>query len=409
MQDSEPTISISQPEEQEFRRYVNLSIEWNRWLLKPIGAWPHSLNISWIEKCFTWLVHVVCYGLISFIFIPCTLHTILDVEDTYNKIKSFGPLSFCVMNFIKYYSLIFHVNDIRKCIKYIEWDWRNIKHVEDRSIMVANANFAKRLVKFCTFFVGGSFVFYHIVVPINVGKVVDENLTFIPMVWPCSRLIVDTRHSPVNEIFLSIQVLAGLVIHTIAAGTCGLIAAFSVHVCGQIKVLMCWIRYLVDGRSDMCKTVDGRIASIVCHHVRILKCVALIEKTTTQISLVEVSGSTLGICLLGYYIIMEWKANDLAASATYSVILVSYLFNIFIFCYIGELVAELCRSIGEMSYTIEWYRLPRRRRPGVILIIAMSNATMKLTAGGMIKLCFTSFSDVVKTSVAFLNMLRTLA
>ncbi|XP_076177144.1 odorant receptor 82a-like [Ptiloglossa arizonensis] len=405
-----PKYLTTEGEFEKYDKYVNLSIQWNRWLLKPIGVWPKSPDTSRLAKWFNLLLNVVCYFLISFLFIPCGLYVLLEVEDVYNKIKLFGPLSFCMMAYLKYYALIVHENDIRECVERIEWDWRNIKHSEDRNIMVASANFGRQVAGFCTFFVYSGFIFYYIAVPISVGMVVveEENLTFVPMTFPFSTYITDTRHSPANEILFSIQFLGGVLIHGIAAAGCSLAAVFAVHVCGQMKVLMCWLGHLVHGRADMCKTVNGRIASIVSQHVRILKCLTLIEKAVTQISFVEVSGCTLGICLLGYYIIMEWNSKDVTAFLMYTVILISYIFNIFIFCYIGEHVAELCKKVGEMSYMIEWHRLPGNERLDLILIIAMSNSTMKLTAGNFVKLSLSSFSDIVKTSVGLLNMLRTL-
>ncbi|XP_015431092.1 PREDICTED: uncharacterized protein LOC107187489 [Dufourea novaeangliae] len=394
----------------EYEENVDLSIQWNRWILKPMGVWPSSHNVSCLEKSFNRLMNVVCYGLISFLFVPCGLYVMLEVKDTYNKLKLFGPLIFCMTAYIKYYSLMVHANDIRECIRHIEWDWKNVQHQEDRSIMIANANFGRRLVRVCTFFMYSGFLFYYIAVPVNVGKVVAEegNRTFVPMVFPFSRLIADTRDSPTNEILFSIQLLGGMLIHGIAAGACSLAAAFAVHACGQMEVLKCWMEHLVDGREDMSKSVDVRIANIVSQHVRILKFLALIEKALTQISLAEFLGCTLDICLVGYYIIVEWSSNDMTAAVTYTIILTSLIFNIFIFCYIGELVAEQCKKVGEMSYMIDWYRLPENKKLGLVLIMAMSNSSIKLTAGNLVKLSLTSFSDVVKTSVAFLNMLRTL-
>ncbi|XP_053999903.1 odorant receptor 83a-like [Hylaeus anthracinus] len=400
--------SKSPKSEKEYEKYVNLSVQWNRWLLKPMGIWPQSRYTSGIGRRFKWQINIVCCGLISFLFIPCGLYVMLEVKEFYDKLRLFGPLSFCVMAYLKYYSIISHENDIRECIERIEWDWKNIKHSEDRNIMIASANFGKRLVKVCTFFMYSGFVFYYIALPIRVGKIAteDENLTFIPMVFPFSEYIADTRHSPANEILFSIQFLGGAVIHGIAAAGCSLAAVFAIHACGQMKVLMCWLNHLIDGRPDLCKTVDGRIANIVNQHVRVLEFLSLTEKALQQISFVEFTGCTLNLCLLGYYVIMEWNWEDLTVSATYAIILLSFLFNIFIFCYIGEHVAELCKQVGEMSYMVEWHRLKGNRRLSFVLIIAMSNLSTKLTAGNMVILSLSTFGDVVKTSVAFLNMLR---
>lgn len=54
--------------------------------------------------------------------------------------------------------------------------------------------------------------------------------------------------------------------------------------------------------------------------------------------------------IFDYLAFQEWNSNDVTASVTYTVILVSYIFNIFIFCYIGEFVAELVRFCTEEIY-----------------------------------------------------------
>ncbi|XP_076177147.1 uncharacterized protein LOC143151681 [Ptiloglossa arizonensis] len=411
------TLTNSSAMEEEFEKYVNLSIQWNRWLLKPLGVWPYSSNISRIQRCCNWFLNTLCYSLISFLFVPCALYVMTDVQDVYNKIKLVGPLSFCMMAYLKYYSIISHGNDIRKCFERIETDWRIVKHSEDRDIMIENANFGKRLVKICAFFMYSGVVFYYIAIPIKVGKIKaeDENITFVPMMFPFSRLLGDTRYSPVNEILFSIQLLGGVLIHGISAGACSLIAVFAVHACGQMQVLICWLRYLKDGRIDMCKTVDGRIASIVSQHVRVLQFLSLTEKTLQQISLVEVSGCTLNLCLLGYYIIKETDSEDFTASVTYTVILISFVFNIFIFCYIGEILAELCGKVGDMSYMSDWYQLEGNRKRNFVLMIAMSKSSMKLTAGNMMDLSLGTFADVLGgilihgISAAACSLLATLA
>ncbi|XP_053973305.1 uncharacterized protein LOC128873632 [Hylaeus volcanicus] len=410
MQNPVMAVTKGQIVEHELEKYVNLSIQWNRWLLKPLGIWPNFPDTTRMNKYCSWLLIVTCYILISFFCVPCGLYMIIEAESVYDRIKLFGPLTFCMTAYLKYYSIISRGDDIRECVKCIEWDWNHIKHLEDRDIMISKANFGKRLIKTCAFFMYSGAVFYYVIVPIRVGKVKieDENVTFIPIAMPFPRQILDTRYSPTNEIIFSIQVLGGVLIHAISAGACSLIAAFAVHACGQMEIIMCWLGHLVDGRPDMCETVDGRIGSIVSQHVRIIKFLALIEKTMSRISLIEVSGCTLDMCLVGYYIIMEWNSKDMTATVTYVIIFTSLFFSIFIFCYIGELVDEQCAMVGETSYMIEWHRLPERKQLSMILVIAMSNATSKLTAGNIVILSLDSFSSVVKTSFAYLNMLRTM-
>lgn len=260
-------------QDNRYQDYVNLSIEWNRWVMKPMGVWPQSSNVSKVRRCFRLLTNVLCYCLISFLFVPCGIYVIYEVEDIYDKLKLIGPIIFSVMAFLKYSSLIIHENEIRECVRLIEWDWRNASHREDRSIMVANAIFGRRLVKICAFFMGSGFVFYYVAVPISVGKVLhmETNRTFIPLMFPFPEMIVDTQSSPANEIIMSIRFVAGIVLHAVAVGSCSLAAVFATHLCGQMEILMCWLGHLVDGRDDMSGTMNDRVANIVSQHVRVLK------------------------------------------------------------------------------------------------------------------------------------------
>nr|XP_012230135.1 PREDICTED: odorant receptor 63a-like [Linepithema humile] len=388
---------------------MRLSVQLNRWILKPIGAWPKSANLSSIEKLLYLLINIICTGLIGFLFIPCAAFIVLEVEDTYNTLKLSGPLSFCLMAVIKYSSLIFRENDIRKGIEHIESDWMNTRHYSDRTIMIKNAKFGRRLVMICAFFMYGGAVFYYLAMPFGNGTVTDdENLTYRPLVYPVARVIVDARHSPISEIFFWLQCLSGFIAHSITTGACSLAAVFAMHAYGRLEVLMQWIDHLVEGREDFCASVDERLTMIVQQHVRILHFISLTDKVLREISLVEIVGCTLNMCFLGYYTIMEWESKEPASYITYIVLLISLTFNIFIFCYIGELVTEQCKKIGEVSYMIDWHRLPGKKGLALVLMIAMANSSVKLTAGNLFELSLSTFGDVVKTSVGYLNMLRTL-
>ena len=100
-------------------------------------------------------------------------------------------------------------------------------------------------------------------------------------------------------------------------------------------------------------------------------------------------------------------------------------------------------KVGEISYMIDWHRMPGKKSLAIPLMMSMSNSTTKITAGNLIELSISSFGDVsiphdtranvherisaahyphlpikfcyqrfplnkvIKTSVAYLNMLRT--
>ncbi|CAK9826102.1 Odorant receptor 83a [Anthophora retusa] len=408
MKKEQRTKDTSVTTEHDYNKYLNLSIELNRWLLKPFGIWPSAHKPTGTGKYFIWLINLLCYSLMGFEFISCGMYVILEVEGAYGHLKLMGPITFFAISFLKYYLLTFHEDDILECIEQIKWDWKNVKCIDDRNVMVTYAYYGRRLIIICTFFLCSSFVFFYVITPINAGIIVtiDGNHSCLRMPFPFPKTIADADYSPFNEIFFTVQFVTGIVMHGVTSATCSLAALFAIHGCGQMEVLKSWLQHLVDGRADMSETVDGRIASIVSQHVRILNFLALTEKTMQQIAFVEFLGCTVILCLIEYYIITEWDPNELTPAMTHTALFLSFTFNIFIFCYIGEIVAEHCRKVGEMSYMIEWYRLIGNKKLCCVLIIAMSNSSVKLTAGNMVDLSIDTFSEVVKTSMAFLNVLR---
>lgn len=68
--------------------------------------------------------------------------------------------------------------------------------------------------------------------------------------------------------------------------------------------------------------------------------------------------------------------------------------KIFVKCFDNDMILRQCRKIGEISYMIEWYRLMGNKKLFCILIIAMSNSSIKLTAGNIVNLSISTFTDV---------------
>lgn len=217
---------------------IDLNIQWSRWLLKPIGLWPISSDTSTTEKFLCRTMKAVCYCVMSFILIPAGLYLAMEEEDRQSKIKFCGPLSFCLMGIMKYHSFISHSKDIRDCVQRIEWDWKRVKHVRDKNIMISNAMFGRKLVTFYTLFMYSGSVFYYIIVPYTHGLAVAEdlNITFIPNTFPIPRNVIDSRLSPANEIIFVIHLFGGILLHGIAASICSLAVAFAIHANGQMKV-----------------------------------------------------------------------------------------------------------------------------------------------------------------------------
>ncbi|CAL1689200.1 unnamed protein product [Lasius platythorax] len=179
------------------------------------------------------------------------------------------------------------------------------------------------------------------------------------------------------------------------------------HAYAQLSVLFSWLNKLIVDKNNENKFAERRLAIIVEHHLRVLSFISRMESIMRNICLVELLGCTMNMCLLAYYSITWWNKIDANSIVAYIIVYISMSFNIFIFCYIGEILTQQCKKVGETAYMTDWYRLPHKTALGLILIISRSSAVIKITAGKFIQLSIATFSDVMKTSFVYLNILRT--
>ncbi|XP_012534752.1 odorant receptor 4 [Monomorium pharaonis] len=391
------------------KKYNDYSLQLNRWFLKPIGAWPQINASNSIWKFFILIQIFTCSSLVAVITVPCLLHVLFEKVNINAKLNALGPLIHRIMGSINYWVLLKYSGDIRELIQHMETDWRLIHRTDNRDVMLQHAKFGRFVTMICGVIMLGGSLLFSLARAMKTATIVVGNETFTthPMTCPIYSKIIDTRFNPVNEIALVLQFLSTIVVSSSTAGACSLAAAFAIHACGQLNVLYTWLHELVENQEKGKHVPEQKLTAIVEHHLRILSFISRIESIMNTVSLVELMGCTINMCLLGYYTIVAWETLDKAKLTSYAIMYLSMSFNIFIFCYIGEIITEQCKYVGEMAYMTDWYNLHHKTALGLVLVILRSNNVIKITAGKLINLSIATFGDVIKTSMVYLNLLRT--
>ncbi|XP_025986775.1 odorant receptor 4-like isoform X2 [Solenopsis invicta] len=391
-----------------YKQNNNYSLQWTRWILKPIGVWPELSTSSAIEKILSKILRLTCHTLIALTLIPSILYIIFEEKDSQLKLKALGPTSHWLMGGINYCSLLYQKDQIRKSIKHIETDWRMAKRQCDQEMMLKNARAGRIIAGVCVLFMQGGVFTFNVARGTSSILVAMGNETVAMGRLPCPSFnkIVDTRFTPVFEIVFTLQLLSALVVNNTTVGACGLAAVFAMHACGQLSVVISRFEELVEEKQH--DVIEKKLANLVEHHLRTLRFLSRMEIIMRQVCFVELTGCTFNLCMLGYYAITQWHEETTNTIIAYFVLFISMTFNIFIFCYIGDLVTEQCRKVGEAVYMTNWYQLPQQTMLSLILIILRSSIVIKMTAGKIVHMSISTFGDVMKTSVTYLNMLRTL-
>ncbi|XP_034171930.1 odorant receptor 4-like [Osmia lignaria lignaria] len=404
-------MMISEPAiiQTDLDNLFDYSLQLNRWFLKPIGAWPASLSTSKIERIVSLILIVICYCSILATVIPCILYVILDDDAIQTKLMVIGPLSHWFVGGINYTTLLLRSKEIQCCVQDMQNDWYAVKRLKDLQVMIKNAKFGRYVVISCAAFMQGGVLCYCVITGITTEIIEVGNETRTIHLLPCAAYTklfpVDT--SPTNEIMLIVQCISGFIVNSSTVGAFSLAIVFATHAYGQLNVLMMWITELVKpSRKHPQNAYLNEIGVIVENHLKALSFVSHIEDMMNEICFWELFKCTFNICMLGYYVLMHWANRDFQNMTTCVIILCSMAFNIFLVCYIGEKLSEQCKKVGEAVYMTEWYYLPDKYILDLLLIISRSSVAIKMTAGKFVQMSLITFSSVIKTAFAYLNVLR---
>ncbi|XP_043283193.1 uncharacterized protein [Venturia canescens] len=411
--------AIGENEKNEERRLgdFDYSIRYIRLLLRILGIW-HLVATKPAMKLEQHLSKIIlASGSLSMItlMVPLCCHIIFRSVDRFEIIILLGPITYQAANIIMHYVLLFRSHTLGLCIRHMEDDWREIKDSNEDDIMKKHVHFSHLLSIACISFMYTSAIAYFLVMPFSSERSLnnEKNETVRPRAFPGSDFFFDAQANVLYELAFTMDFISALFHYTVSTSVCNLAVVLVSHACGQIQIvkwnLENFIHRVIEKHNDTTDTIVTEwIGIIVKKHVRLIEFAATIEEALREIFLVEVVASTLIICFVEYDIIIvsDQSKSDFLGTLTYVSLLIAFAFNLFLFCRFGEVLREQSEEIGKVAYMVDWYRLPGKTKLAFIMIINMAHTPCELTAGGMMELSIANFAKIMKTSFAYLNMLR---
>ncbi|XP_076642136.1 uncharacterized protein LOC143352957 isoform X2 [Halictus rubicundus] len=336
-------------ENPNYEKDINHVFGLSRGILKLIGVWSLvEKQTSTLERVVSFLVRVTLLCVQAFFVIPICMHIFFVEQNPIMKIKLFGPPSNCAFTVIKFFCMVFNGTAIGRCIEHMKNDWKRVQNPQHRDIMLKQISISKNLTILCFIFIYTAGISYYTIIPYMNKHRLKGNYTMRKLAHPGYDRFFDIKSSPTFELIYFAHLLSG------------------------------FFRLASDFRESL-----------------------------NELLLTEIFGCTFSMCLAEYCCLMEWNDMNPVAITTYLIYCTSFSFNAMIFCYIGELLTEECSQVGFASYDVSWYNLPSSKASGFILLNLTSLFPPNLVAGKVMKLSMNTFSVIVKTTVVYLNLLRT--
>ncbi|XP_078051667.1 odorant receptor 26, partial [Augochlora pura] len=282
----------------------NYSLQVNRWILRPIGIWPNLSDTNESSRLPSKLLNIVCHSLMVFTFAPSVLYILFEDISLHARIQAIGPMSHWLMGELNYCSLSFRTNEIGRCMRHVEADWKTIKRPSDRQLMLKNAKVGRSIAIIAAVCMNLGVLSYNVVTGLQKSdsRLANESDSMFRLPCPVYSHLMDVSRSPTNQIVYFLQILSALIVNSVTVGACGLAGVFAMHACGQLNVVMSQLDCLVEPYGDQA-FAQKRLTSIVKRHLRALNFVWYIEKIMHMICLVQLLGCTMNMCMLEYYIL----------------------------------------------------------------------------------------------------------
>lgn len=250
---------------------IKYTFEINRFFFRLLGIWPFARKNSFLlETVETVLLVIACFALLLCELIPTMIYVFVVLKDIRLRLKVLGSVLFTIVTTIKYGYILFYKKQVKKCLKLVDEDWRNVVDPSSRISMVDSVRIGRRLVIMCAVFVYLNGVAIRFIMPLSSGKIVTpQNITIRPLPSVAHFVIFDVQRSPAYEIVFFLQSFSGVVRYTVTVATFGFITLCVTHFCAQLDILVTLINNFVNERQE--EHLNKRLAILVEHQIKTRK------------------------------------------------------------------------------------------------------------------------------------------
>ncbi|XP_046738674.1 odorant receptor 22c-like [Diprion similis] len=368
-------------------------------LLNIVGIWPkNKTNLRFFLSFAYMFIHVVMQW----------AYFVSHIDDLQEITDMLAEAIVCTMVVIKL--LVFHKNrTLSKIIDEMSQDCQDNKtrfSPSEKRIYASSNLRAKTFVKILACLIGFAVTFWY-AKPIPTMAFAGNRNGSTPLLLPFrSHLFFERTEVYMYAFVYAYQAGASCQIFVGFVGTHALLMGLMMHICGELSVLS---DRIINLNKDMKNDHHYRIREIITRHVRLIRMATEIDTAFTLVLLSQVFCSSIMISVAGFNVIMNSESNEKTALTTFVFFEASALADLYGYCFIGECLIAESERVADAVYHCAWYEMQPSQARDLILVMARAQKPLYLTAGKFFVFSSEALAEIVKTSMAYLSVLRALA
>ncbi|XP_033360081.1 odorant receptor 2a-like [Bombus vosnesenskii] len=372
-------------------------ISWSKRLLNLSGLWPHNRNDV---RFFFYITYVVIF---TWLEIVTLLQNIHDLEKTLKNITLSFPTILIVLK-----AMMFRLN-MHLVLPLLTVVKRDVKlglyksEEERRTVVwynVAATLFSTSSV-LSLFFVPTLFYAKPIV-----GCLLSKfNNCTLPYELPMKVNNIYEVTGVQSYALLCVYLIPASMLLTIGAtGADSLLVTLTFHLCSQLSILARRARNI----SIEPQIYSPEMRALVERHIELLQLASILAKAFSSLMFIQTLGLIFSLCIVVYQLLMTTDSGEDINTIHFIIYSCAVVLLAFSYCFLGECLINESSEMQVACYFINWYDLPEQYTRSLIFCIARSQKPSYLTAGKFYVFSLETFGVIVKASMAYLSVLKSI-
>ncbi|XP_023313487.1 odorant receptor 10a-like isoform X2 [Trichogramma pretiosum] len=348
-----------------------------RFFLRLLGAWPDPLeNDSWSST-----LRILIVTTIMFLFaIVSQTVKLFNCWDNLNAVAEI--LSNCniptSIATVKIVNIWYHRHVLKDMLSQVIDDWKLPRTEEELTLMWQNAKSQLNSSVEWPLYMTGSFPY-------------------------------DTQKTPYYEFTIFGQLFSNVLASTSFSSSDSIFFILMLHLINQLSIL----KLSVTNLPQKIVTIQDRInfmnkfTSFHARHNQLWRFSLAVENTFNRMFLIQMVPCIFGLGTQGYQLISNiiQEHTPLVELVFMIYFLVLFLFTIFTYCYVAELLRRQSLEISDAIFACNWRILKSREIKLLAFVMARAQKPFEITVGKFANFSLQLYVRILKTSAGYLSML----
>ncbi|XP_011144637.1 odorant receptor 82a [Harpegnathos saltator] len=378
--------------------YDGQVLSWSKLLLSMLGLWPESRNDLQFAFFAVYIINVMALLVVGL------LQNMHDTDRLMRNVTFTFPTSLIVLKNLMFRWKMGKLSPLLAAVRSNVREGLYRSLAESRKVIWYNAAATLFTVSSAAslFFVP---TLFYIIPILSCVRSSSGNCT-LPYELPARvNLLYEISGMRSYALFCAILLPSSTFLTIGATAADSLLVSLTFYLCGQLSIL----GHRVRNTEPRSLRYHREMKLLVTRHAELLRLASILADAFSSLMFVQTVGLIFSLCIVVYQLLMTAESgkglNEMVHFMIYSA---AVMLLAFCYCFLGECLIGESVALDWACYSTNWHELPTESVRLLMICIARSRKPLYLTAGKFYVFSLEMFGAIMKASMAYLSVLKTI-